>query len=136
MIRRPPISTRNYTLFPYTTLFRSFGMPDQMLIQIVKIFDRGIEPPCAIEEVVSGFMHQFRDIHTAFEEGDLFGGGNYSRVLKRSKEPALFQLVRGTEVRSRDQLNSRSSESLSDQARAKLLTARSALSWKDRSHRL
>src|SRR3546814_2555669 len=99
-----------------------FGMPDQMLIQIVKIFDRGIEPPCAIEEVVSGFMHQFRDIHTAFEEGDLFGGGNYSRVLKRSKEPALFQLVRGTEVRSRDQLNSRSSESLSDQARAKLLT--------------
>src|SRR3546814_5758055 len=94
-----------------------FGMPDQMLIQIVKIFDRGIEPPCAIEEVVSGFMHQFRDIHTAFEEGDLFGGGNYSRVLKRSKEPALFQLVRGTEVRSRDQLNSRSSESLSDQAR-------------------
>src|SRR3546814_12930078 len=81
-------------------------------------------------------MHQFRDIHTAFEEGDLFGGGNYSRVLKRSKEPALFQLVRGTEVRSRDQLNSRSSESLRDQARAKLLTARSALSWKDRSHRL
>src|SRR3546814_17174499 len=25
MIRRPPRSTRTYTLFPYTTLFRSFG---------------------------------------------------------------------------------------------------------------
>src|SRR3546814_11597692 len=25
MIRRPPISTRTYTLFPYTTLFRSIG---------------------------------------------------------------------------------------------------------------
>src|SRR3546814_6336837 len=25
MIRRPPISTRTYTLFPYTTLFRSRG---------------------------------------------------------------------------------------------------------------
>src|SRR3546814_4476487 len=25
MIRRPPISTRTDTLFPYTTLFRSFG---------------------------------------------------------------------------------------------------------------
>src|SRR3546814_18996431 len=25
MIRRPPISTRTYPLFPYTTLFRSFG---------------------------------------------------------------------------------------------------------------
>src|SRR6059058_6263852 len=27
MIRRPPRSTRRYTLFPYTTLFRS-GQPD------------------------------------------------------------------------------------------------------------
>src|SRR3546814_19665829 len=27
MIRRPPRSTRTDTLFPYTTLFRSFGIP-------------------------------------------------------------------------------------------------------------
>src|SRR3546814_10306590 len=27
MIRRPPRSTRTDTLFPYTTLFRSFGKP-------------------------------------------------------------------------------------------------------------
>src|SRR3546814_7998377 len=27
MIRRPPISTRTDTLFPYTTLFRSSGVP-------------------------------------------------------------------------------------------------------------
>src|SRR3546814_18505091 len=27
MIRRPPISTRTYTLFPYTTLFRSLPQP-------------------------------------------------------------------------------------------------------------
>src|SRR3546814_8744040 len=27
MIRRPPRSTRTDTLFPYTTLFRSFGAP-------------------------------------------------------------------------------------------------------------
>src|SRR3546814_2762584 len=27
MIRRPPKSTRTYTLFPYTTLFRSSGAP-------------------------------------------------------------------------------------------------------------
>src|SRR3546814_20891969 len=26
MIRRPPSSTRTYTLFPYTTLFRSFAL--------------------------------------------------------------------------------------------------------------
>src|SRR3546814_5345104 len=29
MIRRPPISTRTDTLFPYTTLFRSSGPPDR-----------------------------------------------------------------------------------------------------------
>src|SRR3546814_20035185 len=28
MIRRPPRSTRTYTLFPYTTLFRSFAAAD------------------------------------------------------------------------------------------------------------
>src|SRR3546814_13705381 len=27
MLRRPPRSTRTYTLFPYTTLFRSLGFP-------------------------------------------------------------------------------------------------------------
>src|SRR3546814_11904139 len=27
MLRRPPRSTRTYTLFPYTTLFRSFQPP-------------------------------------------------------------------------------------------------------------
>src|SRR3546814_20398308 len=30
MIRRPPISTRTDTLFPYTTLFRSLAEPDAM----------------------------------------------------------------------------------------------------------
>src|SRR3546814_5514529 len=29
MLRRPPISTRTYTLFPYTTLFRSSSSPDR-----------------------------------------------------------------------------------------------------------
>src|SRR3546814_6845079 len=31
MIRRPPRSTRTYTLFPYTTLFRSFPTRDGYL---------------------------------------------------------------------------------------------------------
>src|SRR3546814_8907597 len=30
MIRRPPRSTRTYTLFPYTTLFRSCGRRDRL----------------------------------------------------------------------------------------------------------
>src|SRR3546814_20067772 len=32
MIRRPPRSTRTYTLFPYTTLFRSYLMSNYMEI--------------------------------------------------------------------------------------------------------
>src|SRR3546814_5098680 len=33
MRRRPPRSTRTYTLFPYTTLFRSWGIPHCNLFQ-------------------------------------------------------------------------------------------------------
>src|SRR3546814_10968491 len=35
MIRRPPISTRTDTLFPYTTLFRSLGRQEQRRILMV-----------------------------------------------------------------------------------------------------
>src|SRR3546814_4252039 len=34
MIRRPPSSTRTYTLFPYTTLFRSVGPNDFHFCQV------------------------------------------------------------------------------------------------------
>src|SRR3546814_12854952 len=34
MIRRPPKSTRTYTLFPYTTLFRSIGHMKQNVMII------------------------------------------------------------------------------------------------------
>src|SRR3546814_2069768 len=35
MIRRPPGSTRTDTLFPYTTLFRSFSSPDSSAVKWV-----------------------------------------------------------------------------------------------------
>src|SRR3546814_19979808 len=35
MIRRPPRSTRTYTLFPYTTLFRS---PERIFLQHLALF--------------------------------------------------------------------------------------------------
>src|SRR3546814_15653608 len=41
MIRRPPRSTRTDTLFPYTTLFRSYGAP-QLAIECAA--QRGHEP--------------------------------------------------------------------------------------------
>src|SRR3546814_12692710 len=34
MIRRPPRSTRTDTLFPYTTLFRSAGQIDQVIVAL------------------------------------------------------------------------------------------------------
>src|SRR3546814_4754856 len=36
MIRRPPRSTRTYTLFPYTTLFRSIGASTASLKQALE----------------------------------------------------------------------------------------------------
>src|SRR3546814_9321578 len=36
MIRRPPRSTRTYTLFPYTTLFRSVGLCH--LVRVLTLF--------------------------------------------------------------------------------------------------
>src|SRR3546814_15720175 len=49
MIRRPPISTRTDTLFPYTTLFRSSTVPDKALDGApltITVTDgaRGVEP--------------------------------------------------------------------------------------------
>src|SRR3546814_2367805 len=38
MIRRPPRSTRTDTLFPYTTLFRSFGAESQNTVAKLKGF--------------------------------------------------------------------------------------------------
>src|SRR3546814_4121316 len=45
MIRRPPRSTRTDTLFPYTTLFRSFDVPSRMK-QAEQFFLDGADPLC------------------------------------------------------------------------------------------
>src|SRR3546814_11680999 len=51
MIRRPPISTRTDTLFPYTTLFRSFGI--QLLSE--RRHDRGAEATIGLRRLVGIF---------------------------------------------------------------------------------
>src|SRR3546814_1453740 len=40
MIRRPPRSTRTDTLFPYTTLFRSYSRPTPSFISTFRLHDR------------------------------------------------------------------------------------------------
>src|SRR3546814_2554435 len=47
MIRRPPRSTRTDTLFPYTTLFRSFDHQDAQIPVACAIVDDHAVPPCA-----------------------------------------------------------------------------------------
>src|SRR3546814_15108280 len=44
MLRRPPRFTRTYTLFPYTTLFRSGAIADIFDALIVTLGDTRLEP--------------------------------------------------------------------------------------------
>src|SRR3546814_15024081 len=45
MIRRPPRSTRTYTLFPYTTLFRSKRVVDEIATDPATVCDRRYSRP-------------------------------------------------------------------------------------------
>src|SRR3546814_12227022 len=88
MIRRPPRSTRTDTLFPYTTLFRSFAEVDGGVgggavaqIPIMEAFGRALLLEPYLETIV------------------LAGG-----VLKRSRNPVALGLIEAIisgEVRDR-----------------------------------
>src|SRR3546814_14300149 len=41
MIRRPPRSTRTDTLFPYTTLFRSYIAADRNIVDVIRSYAPG-----------------------------------------------------------------------------------------------
>src|SRR3546814_8096056 len=45
MIRRPPRSTRSYTLFPSTTLFRSFGVEGEVAGRIAAALQARLSAP-------------------------------------------------------------------------------------------
>src|SRR3546814_5884424 len=64
MIRRPPRSTRTYTLFPYTTLFRSL-MLDRLHHEAHRIDVVGLGPRA---KLVTGLAHRNVDVgaHRAF----------------------------------------------------------------------
>src|SRR3546814_14300084 len=66
MIRRPPISTRTDTLFPYTTLFRSPEVPmsiDEICAQVARAHDRGRAPLVVVSEgfTLKGMDEAFSD---------------------------------------------------------------------------
>src|SRR3546814_2109648 len=63
MIRRPPRSTRTDTLFPYTTLFRSFGL-DPNLGAVEQLVDPDVR------RVADGF-EDIAGLHVAFSFTDV-----------------------------------------------------------------
>src|SRR3546814_16497985 len=80
MIRRPPRSTRTYTLFPYTTLFRSDETlqrhaPDDVLdVRVeaaVLVDDQHRRQPA---HVAGGARHVARQLAMGAGEGNGFGG--------------------------------------------------------------
>src|SRR3546814_18668729 len=81
MIRRPPISTRTDTLFPYTTLFRSGGRPPHP-IRSTKATVRDPESfPLVIPQPVPGRFRRVR------------GAGGLRDLLAVPVEPAAVPAV-------------------------------------------
>src|SRR3546814_1753884 len=61
MIRRPPRSTRTYTLIPYTTLFRSTADVERVLAQaIAEAQARGLPSVIAVTDRVGNVLAVFR----------------------------------------------------------------------------
>src|SRR3546814_4707218 len=89
MIRRPPISTRTDTLFPYTTLFRS-GSSD------ISTYGQAMQDPLAFEAVAARDVHmqvqmkeRLMDVSAPIRIGDQRIGGvriGYSRSEEHTSE--------------------------------------------------
>src|SRR3546814_11291845 len=92
MIRRPPRSTRTDTLFPYTTLFRSFrdggrrrGGRLRRLRQLLSHHDEGRAAPCRsrapfmVGDDVRAAVRRDRRDHARERPAADRGGGGFSR---------------------------------------------------------
>src|SRR3546814_4178223 len=75
MIRRPPRSTRTYTLFPYTTLFRS-GLAERRGKVSVKTFHPAVK---------RGF-HTLREV---FKQETIFGAELIAQLSQRARQTAI-----------------------------------------------
>src|SRR3546814_17214148 len=67
MIRRPPRSTRTDTLFPYTTLFRSWV--DQ-LASFARTVNAGIEAPLMARTILALSEEIIENIRSKFDQTD------------------------------------------------------------------
>src|SRR3546814_3569943 len=113
MLRRPPRSTRTDTLFPYATLFRSWGVNDPVVPSTpVNAGDWGDKDPLACESAVKG-MHFSPKTATASQVGRLAALGNkqaqetaYDRAVKESTVGRILNAFKVGADRKSTRLNS------------------------------
>src|SRR3546814_7372043 len=84
MIRRPPISTRTDTLFPYTTLFRSVGVHEDDALSLELLVDLVVDDLGLVLRGHAG--HEpltlgLRDAEALVRVADVFG-----KLFPRSEE--------------------------------------------------
>src|SRR3546814_18184463 len=95
MIRRPPRSTRTDTLFPYTTLFRSFtSVPSGKRCPRSRFVERRMVNKTRVrsrESTVTGFYPQLRGIVPPIGGHAALGGGA-PRPSGRGNAPRHHQL--------------------------------------------
>src|SRR3546814_8198000 len=72
MIRRPPISTRTDTLFPYTTLFRSRS--------------REVAPVYRSQALNGWLISRFSDVEMVLRDNQRFSAKMFGQMVKRSPE--------------------------------------------------
>src|SRR3546814_7360392 len=111
MIRRPPRTTRSDTLFPYTTLFRSFGTP----------LDAGMATLCGEESAGTGSDH-------LREKDGLWAVLLWLNILARRRQPVREILAQHWRDYGRDYytrhdyegVDKAAAEALMDDLRARL----------------
>src|SRR3546814_14348478 len=88
MIRRPPISTRTDTLFPYTTLFRSAHVPSRTPQQFVgvQVMNAAVAHPLFL---IGRDLHRHRGHDIGQDAIDLHGRNGIAQLLAvRPEHPA------------------------------------------------
>src|SRR3546814_18583573 len=102
MIRRPPRSTRTYTLFPYTTLFRSPDSPisNSVLFPVTEAQRNGLEDLRLVRFVHDDGSTEYLGTYTAYS------GHSIRSELLRTNDFASFCLEPLSGDRKSTRLNS------------------------------
>src|SRR3546814_3525737 len=102
MIRRPPISTRTDTLFPYTTLFRSLDRAEScVFLSVFCLCRKQLHPQLVSTPSETGYMsgHIAGALERAVVEGKMDSQNRQWRLVRR---PEGVLRVEAVELRSEE----------------------------------